>query len=132
MVRIWHGHESLITRLPSTAPSSSLPSPSTMAGWTPNNGRVADPVLKLLHPQWRNQNTACFGLPPCINNRAAAFTNNVVVPVQASGLIGSPTEPSKRRLLRLLSRTNESPSRIMARIAVGAVYKIETLCLSTT
>ena len=41
--------------------------------------------------------------------------------IQASGLIGSPTEPSSRRLERSCFSTNFSPSRISARIAVGAV-----------
>src|SRR5690606_24289539 len=50
---------------------------------------------------------------------------------QASGLIGSPTEPIILRLLRSLTRTKASPSRIMARMAVGAVYRMVTLCLST-
>ena len=40
---------------------------------------------------------------------------------QASGLIGSPTVPSRRRLWREWRVTQSSPSRISARIAVGAV-----------
>ena len=40
---------------------------------------------------------------------------------QASGLIGSPTEPSSLRLLREVFFTGSSPARISARIAVGAV-----------
>ncbi len=40
---------------------------------------------------------------------------------QASGLIGSPTEPSRRIELRSCFFTGPSPSRIKARIAVGAV-----------
>ena len=40
---------------------------------------------------------------------------------QASGLMGSPTVPSRRIDVRLLRFTGPSPSRISARMAVGAV-----------
>ena len=40
---------------------------------------------------------------------------------QASGLIGSPTEPSSRSEAREVLATGASPSRMSARIAVGAV-----------
>src|SRR5690606_4357804 len=51
---------------------------------------------------------------------------------QASSLIGSPTLPSLRILLRSLLSTYSSPAAINDRMAVGAVYRIFTLCLSTT
>ncbi len=41
--------------------------------------------------------------------------------IQASGLIGSPTEPSRRRDARLCRRGHSSPHFMNARIAVGAV-----------
>ena len=37
-------------RLPSAAPSSSLPSASTMTGCTPKNGWVAEPGLSAVAP----------------------------------------------------------------------------------
>jgi hypothetical protein len=37
------GQESSSTRLPSQAPSSTTPLASTMAGFTPKKGRVAEP-----------------------------------------------------------------------------------------
>ncbi len=40
---------------------------------------------------------------------------------QASGLIGSPTEPSRRSEARLAPCTQALPWAIMARMAVGAV-----------
>ncbi len=40
---------------------------------------------------------------------------------QASGLIGSPTLPSSRKLAREVFFTGSSPDCISARIAVGAV-----------
>ncbi len=39
----------------------------------------------------------------------------------ASGLIGSPTEPSSRRLLRFAFFTGSSPAPMSERMAVGAV-----------
>ena len=41
--------------------------------------------------------------------------------IHASGLMGSPTDPSRRRLERLLFWGHSSPQRMNARIAVGAV-----------
>ncbi len=41
--------------------------------------------------------------------------------IQASGLIGSPTVPSKRRLASECFSTHSVPARMKARIAVGAV-----------
>src|SRR6202012_3025855 len=50
---------------------------------------------------------------------------------QASSLIGSPTEPNFFKELRSLSFTLSSPKLISERMAVGAVYNMFTLCLST-
>src|SRR5262249_56176968 len=51
--------------------------------------------------------------------------------IQASGLIGSPTVPSSRSDERSCLRGYSSPHRIIERIAVGAVYRIETWYFST-
>src|ERR1700754_4621068 len=50
---------------------------------------------------------------------------------QASSFIGSPTEPNFLSELRFLSFTKSSPKLINERMAVGAVYNIFTLNLST-
>src|SRR5690606_29933310 len=50
----------------------------------------------------------------------------------ASSLMGSPTEPSLVILLRSLLSMYSSPAAIKERMAVGAVYKIFTLCFATT
>ena len=50
---------------------------------------------------------------------------------QASGLIGSPTEPSNRSDDRSCAAGCSSPHRMNARIAVGAVYRIVTPYRST-
>src|SRR4051812_12073563 len=50
--------------------------------------------------------------------------------IQASGLMGSPTEPSRRSDVMLQRAGYSVPHFMKARIAVGAVYKIVTLCFS--
>ena len=47
--------------------------------------------------------------------------------IQASGLIGSPTVPSKRSELRSCFLAYSGPHFIWVRIAVGAVYSTSTL-----
>ena len=51
--------------------------------------------------------------------------------IHASGLIGSPTEPSKRSEDKLCALGNSSPHFIQVRIRVGAVYKIVTPYFAT-
>ena len=50
--------------------------------------------------------------------------------IQASGLMGSPTLPSRRSLRKSYWAGMASPSFIRARIAVGAVYRMVTPCAS--
>src|SRR5262249_49072388 len=52
--------------------------------------------------------------------------------IHASGLIGSPTVPSKRNELRSWRCGHSTPHFIKARIAVGAVYRIDTAYFSTS
>ncbi len=93
-----------------------------MTGSTPKNGRVAEPGFSSVAP-----GSGVIRMPPVsvchqvstIGQRPSPTT--LWYQSQASGLIGSPTEPSRRRLLRLVAFTGPSPSRISARIAVGAV-----------
>src|SRR5258708_36422720 len=49
----------------------------------------------------------------------------------ASGLIGSPTEPSTRRLVRSCLAGYSLPQRMKVRMAVGAVYRMLTPYFST-
>src|SRR6185437_8057103 len=51
--------------------------------------------------------------------------------IQASGLIGSPTEPNSRNEERSCPAGNSSPHFMKVRIVVGAVYRIDTLYFST-
>src|SRR6185312_7099579 len=50
--------------------------------------------------------------------------------IHASGLIGSPTVPSSRSDERSCFKGHCSPHLMNARIAVGAVYRMFTLCRS--
>jgi hypothetical protein len=121
-VRIWPGQESAITRFPSTAPSSTLPSASTTSGRTPKNGRVAEPGLSLVAP-----GSGVIRMPPVSVCHQVSTIGQRPSPTtrwyhsQASGLIGSPTEPSRRRVWREVVFTGASPACISERIAVGAV-----------
>ena len=49
-VRIWPGQDSVMQRLPVVAPSSTLPSPSTICGTMPKNGLVAEPGFNRVAP----------------------------------------------------------------------------------
>ena len=107
-------------RLPCVAPSSSclhcrrrrLHAEERQRGRTGLGGGGAG--------QRDDQDAAGFGLPERINDRATAVTDDVWYHTQASGLIGSPTEP-RRRSDRLVFFTKPSPSPISERMAVGAV-----------
>src|SRR3954447_23184004 len=111
-------------RLPSISPVSviSFPSLSTTTGRTPKNGLVADPGLIGIAP-----GSGEIRMPPVsvchqvstIGQRPSPTT--LWYHIQASGLIGSPTDPRMRSDLRLVRLTGSWPSRISDRIAVGAV-----------
>src|SRR5436189_6324393 len=118
---------------PSQAPLSSLPSVSTMTGWTPKNGLVAEPGLVGIAP-----GSGVIIMPPVSVCHQVSTIGQRPSPTtlwyhsQASGLIGSPTVPSRRSDWREVFLTGSSPSRISARIAVGAVYRMLTWCRSAT
>ncbi len=101
---------------------TSAPVRSTTAASTPKNGSVAVPGLVGVAPgsgviMWApvsvcHQVSAIGHRPPPItswNHR------------HASGLIGSPTVPSRRRLLRSCWSGSARPAFMKARMAVGAV-----------
>ena len=53
----------------------------------PKNGRVAEPGLSSVAPrERRDQNAACLGLPPSVDDRAATVTNHVIVPEPGLGI----------------------------------------------
>src|SRR5690606_35259952 len=116
------GHGSLMHRLPEPSPSMVLPSLSTISGTTPNSGRVAEPALRSVAP-----GSGAIRMPPFSVCHQVSTTGHFFSPTtskyhsHASGLIGSPTEPRMRRLLREDFFTHSSPAPLSARIAVGAV-----------
>jgi hypothetical protein len=120
--RIWPGHESSRHRLPLPAPSIARPSSSTSPGRMPKNGHAADPGFSGVAP-----GSGLIRIPPVSVCHQVSTTGQRPSPTtlwyhsHASGLIGSPTEPSRRSDLREAVFTGASPSRMSARIAVGAV-----------
>src|SRR5271154_7611129 len=105
-------------RLPAAAPVIALPSASTISGCTPKKGRVAEPGLSLVAP-----GSGVMRIPPVsvchqvstIGQRSSPTTRRYHS--HASGLIGSPTDPKRRRDLRLLFFTGSSPPLLTARVA---------------
>src|SRR5260370_2537613 len=94
----------------------------TCSGSTPGNGRVAELGFVAMAPgigvsiMWpvsvcHQVSTIGQRLPPMVPRYH----------IQASGLIGSPTVPSKRRLLMSCFLGHSSPHLMKVRIAVGAV-----------
>src|SRR5690606_21279207 len=102
-VRAWPGQALRKHKLPLTPlPSTGTPSLLTNNGSTPKKGRVADPGLVGVHP-----GRGAIRMPPVsvchhVSTTAQRFSPTTSwYQVQISGLMGSPTEPSTRKLLRL-------------------------------
>src|SRR5690606_27357878 len=120
MVRIIDGHGLRTIRYPPSFAPTSLPSLSTTAASMPGKANEAEPGLS---------GVIGVGVIICIPVSVChhVSTTGWVLPairryqIQASGLIGSPTEPRIRRLERSDAPGQPSPSRISARMAVGAV-----------
>src|SRR5438105_13331441 len=90
----------------------------------PGKGRVADPGFvgiapgigdTMMAPVSVCHQVSTIGHPSC----PIFFRYHI----HASGLIGSPTVPSSRKLVRSCFAGQTSPHLMNARIAVGAVYK---------
>jgi len=97
------GHGDLIQRRPSHSPESSFPCSFKIAGLTPKKGKAADPGFE--------GNAAGNGVircPPVSVCHQVSTMGHLPFPTtlwyhfHASGFIGSPTVPSKRRLSRIL------------------------------
>src|SRR5215204_5803975 len=93
----------------------------------PKNGSVAEPGLVGVAP-----GKGVISMPPVSVCHQVSMMGHRLPPmtswyqIQASGLIGSPTVPSRRRELKSCFFGHSLPHFIKARIAVGAVYKMLT------
>src|SRR4029453_7414524 len=88
-----------------------------LVGVAPGSGEIMIAPVSVCHHVW----TIGHRPPPMI----------LLYQIQASGLIGSPTVPSRRRLVRSCFRGHCSPHLTKARMAVGAVYRIVIPYFST-
>src|SRR3954453_21030884 len=127
------GQGALIHRLPLTLlPSNSLPFSSTSIGCTPGKGSVAYVGLAGVTPAKLE-----IKIPAVSVCHQVSTMGHLFLPIcssyqcQASSLIGSPTVPNTLREDKSLPWSGSSPKLIKLRMAVGAVYKIFTLNLST-
>ena len=88
----------------------------------PGSGRVADPGLAVVTP-----GSGAIMIPPVSVCHQVSTTGQRPPPIvfqyhtHASGLIGSPTVPSSRRLERSCASGCSLPALMKARIRVGAV-----------
>src|ERR1700722_1052636 len=98
MPRSMPGHGFVMTRYPPSPLPTERPSPSTMSALIAGNGVIAAPGLVVVTP-----GGGVIRIPPVsvchqvstIGHRSPPML--VRYQIQASGLIGSPTEPSRRR-----------------------------------
>src|SRR5262245_3362580 len=98
----------------------------------PGSGRPAEPGLASKRP-----GSVVIMIAPVSVCHQVSTIGQLPPPItfqyhsHAFGLIGSPTVPSRRRLLRSCDAECSSPHFMHARIAVGAQYMIVTLKRST-
>src|SRR6476659_6512831 len=122
MVRSMDGHGCLMTRKPPWLSGRGRPALSTISAMTPGNGRVPEPGLVGIAPG----NGAIMIMPVSVCDQVSTI-GHFLLPmtswyhIHASGLIGSPTEPSNRKLDRSCFFGQSLPHLMKARMAVGAV-----------
>ncbi len=123
-MRIWPGQLSVMHKTPSVAVSvcTLAVAGSSTSGLMPKKGLVADPGfcgiapgmgVMICPPVSVCQNVSTIGQRP--------LPTWVLYQDQASGLIGSPTDPSSFKDDRSCLSTHSGPRPIRLRIAVGAV-----------
>src|SRR5437660_11917888 len=122
MVRSIAGQGVLLTRYPPEASGTGLPSRVTTSAATPGNGRVAEPGLAGIAPG----RGVIMIMPVSVCHQVSTMGQRLWpitsrYHIQASGLMGSPTVPSRRRLSILCFFGHSSPHLTNVRIAVGAV-----------
>src|ERR1700681_3231929 len=116
------GQGCLMTRKPPWLAANDLPWRSTMSAMTPGNGLVALPGLVGMAPgsgAIRIMPVSVCHQVSTMGQRDLPITSRYQI--QASGLIGSPTVPRRRRLDKSCLLGHLSPHLVKARMAVGAV-----------
>src|SRR5574341_274416 len=122
MVRSIEGHGLVMTRYPPSLGLVGRPSLVTTSAAMPGNALVADPGLVGVAP-----GSGVMRIEPVSVCHQVSTIGQRLLPmtwwyhIQASGLMGSPTVPSSRRLLSSWRLGHSSPILSRARIAVGAV-----------
>ncbi len=122
MVRSMAGQGSLITRKPPLPSITEFPSLSTTSISTPGSGTEAEPGFVEMIPG----RALIMIIPVSVCHQVSTIGHRsdpmcLWYQIQASGLIGSPTVPKRRRLERSRRAGHSSPHFIKARMAVGAV-----------
>src|SRR5579862_415734 len=122
MVRSIAGQGLRMTRYPPEPSGTGLPSIVTISGATPKNGLVAEPGLVAIAPGMgvimMEPVSVCHQVST-IGQRLWPMSSRYHI--HASGLMGSPTVPSRRRLSILCFFGHSSPHLAKVRMAVGAV-----------
>src|ERR1700758_1720622 len=122
MVRAIEGQGLRMTSRPPLPAGTGFPSLVTTSGWIPKNGRGAEPGFVgpapgmgeiMIEPV-----SVCHHVSTIGQRLWPIFSR---YHIHASGLIGSPTVPSRRKLSILFLFGHSSPHLMKVRIAVGAV-----------
>src|SRR5438477_10701904 len=121
MPRSIAGHGFVITRYPAPPKGTLRPSSSTTSAPTPGNGNVALPGFVVVRP-----GSGVMRIIPVSVIHHVSTIGQRPPPIvswyqsQASGLIGSPTDPSRRSDDMLCFAGYSAPHFMNVRIAVGA------------
>src|SRR6476661_2900126 len=124
MVRSIAGQGRVIARYPPPT-FTSFPAASRIVARIPGNGNVADPGFVRVNP-----GSGVMRIIPVSVCHHVSTTGHRPPPmfswyqIHASGLIGSPTDPSNRSDERSCFAGHSVPHFMNARIAVGAVYRM--------
>src|SRR5450759_389176 len=101
-----------------------------MSACWPKNGRVPEPGFRSTHGSG-----VIMNMPVSVCHHVSMIGQRPLPMFlkyqrHASGLIGSPTDPSSRNDDRSRRFGQASPNRIKPRIAVGAVYRLSLIHIS--
>src|SRR5450755_5104275 len=122
MVRAMDGHGLRMTSRPPEPAGTGSPSFVTTSGTIPGKGRVAEPGLVGTAPGMGHSIIAPVSVCHHVSTIGQRFLPIFSrYHIHASGLMGSPTVPSRRRLSSLCFFGHSSPHFTNVRIAVGAV-----------